>query len=674
MNRADAARRLAELREAIRHHDYAYYVEARPGVADGEYDALRRELSDLEAAFPELVTPDSPTQRVAGQPVDAFRPVEHTVAMLSLDNATTPDQLREFEARLQRALPGAGFRYVCEPKIDGLGVALLYRHGRFVRGATRGDGRVGEEITQNLRAINVGGRKSVPLILRGRLADVLEVEIRGEVFMPRAEFEKLNRSLEEAGESTFANPRNAAAGAVRQKDPAATARRPLDIFLYHVSEARELGFTTYGETLEAMREAGLTVNPRAEPCPTLDAVIDYCARLEADRDALGYDADGAVVKVDSLEQQWRLGSTTHHPRWAIAFKFAARQATTLVQSIDVHVGKTGTLTPVAKLEPVELAGVTIRNVSLHNEDEIRRKDIRVGDTVLIERAGDVIPYVVQIVAAKRPPGSEPFTFPERCPACKHTAVRIPGEAYWRCLNSACPAQLKERLRHFGSRRAMDIEHLGEKVIEQLVDRGLVKDFADLYTLTVDRLADLERLGDKSAENLVRAIDASRTRGLARLLNALGIRLVGERVAQLLAARFGSLERLAQAPDAELAEVHGVGEAIARSVRAFFDDPTNSALIKRLKEVGVVTAEPEAAAGPKPLAGKTFVLTGTLRTLTRDAARERIERLGGRVAGVVSKKTNYVVVGEAGGSKADDARRLGVTMLDESEFLALVKDR
>ncbi len=401
-------------------------------------------------------------------------------------------------------------------------------------------------------------------------------------------------------------------------------------------------------------------------------MVAYCERLEHLRDDLGYDTDGVVVKVDALEHQRRLGSTTHHPRWAIAFKFAARQATTVIEAIEVGVGKTGILTPVAKLRPVELAGVVIRNVSLHNEDEIRRKDIRVGDTVLIERAGDVIPYVVQVVTAKRPAGAEVFKFPTRCPACGGVAFRPEGEAYWRCMNSGCPAQLKERLRHFGSRRAMDIEHLGEKVIEQLVDRGLVKDFSDLYTLTVDRLADLERLGDKSAENLVRAIDGSRTRGLARLLNALGIRLVGERVAQLLAARFSSLERLAQAPEAELAEVHGVGEAIARSVRAFFDDPTNSALIKRLKEVGVVTAEPEVAAGPKPLAGKTFVLTGTLRTLTRDTARERIERLGGRVASAASKKTDYAVVGEAGGKKADDARRLGVTMLDESEFLALVK--
>jgi DNA ligase (NAD+) len=668
-NRADAAQRIAELREAIRHHDYRYYVEARPEISDAEYDALVRELRALEAAFPDLVTPDSPTQRVAGQPVDLFRPVEHKVAMLSLDNAATPDELREWEARLKRALPGATFEYVCEPKIDGLGVALLYQHGRFTRGATRGDGRVGEDVTANLRTI-----RTLPMTLRGPLAEVPEVEVRGEVFMPRAEFERLNRALEEAGEATFANPRNAAAGAVRQKDPAVTARRPLDLFVYHLSEARALGFRTYWESLQALREAGFKVNPRTERCPTLEAVLDYCTRLEAERDALGYDADGAVIKVDSLEQQWRLGSTTHHPRWAIAYKFAARQATTRVLAIEVQVGKTGALTPVAKLEPVELAGVVIRNVSLHNEDEIRRKDIRVGDTVLIERAGDVIPYVVQVVAARRPPDTVPFVFPDRCPACGHTAARLPGEAHWRCLNSACPAQFKERLKHFGSRRAMDIEHLGDAVIEHLVDRGLVKDFADLYHLTVEQLAELPRLAEKSAENLVRAIQASKDRGLARLLNALGIRLVGERVAALLAARFGSMDRLMAASVETLKEVHGIGEEIAQSVRRFFDDPTNVAVVRRLAEAGVVMTEAGAVDGPRPLAGKTFVLTGTLQSLTREAARDLIQRLGGRVTSTVSRRTDYVVVGEAPGSKAEEARRLGVPTLDEPAFLALVGRR
>jgi DNA ligase (NAD+) len=666
MQRADAAQRLSELREQIHHHDYLYYVEAKPEITDANYDALMREVVTLETEFPELVTPDSPTQRVAGTPTDVFKPVEHQVAMLSLDNTTSPDQLREFEARLKRALPGATFAFVCEPKIDGLGVALLYERGRFVRGATRGDGRVGEEITPNLRTI-----KSLPVRLRGRLAEAGTVEVRGEVFMPRAEFEQLNRALEETGETTFANPRNAAAGAVRQKDPAVTARRPLDLFLYHVSLAETLGFTTYWETLETLRASGLKTNARAERCADIDAVVAYCARLEADRDALGYDADGVVVKVDSLEQQRRLGATAHHPRWAIAFKFAARQATTTVQAIEVNVGKTGTLTPVAKLEPVELAGVTIRNVSLHNEDEVRRKDVRVGDTVLIERAGDVIPYVVQVIASRRPEGAMPFAFPDRCPACGGVAARPEGEAYWRCTNAACPAQLKGRLQHFGSRRAMDIEHLGESLVEQLVDRGLVHDFADLYTLTVEQLAELERMAEKSAQNVVDAIKGSRDRGLARLLNALGIRMVGERVAQLLADRIGDLERVADAPEEELARIHGIGPEIARAVRTFFAEEKNRALIAKLRDVGVTTTQVRPAPVPQTLAGRSVVVTGTLPTLSRDAARALIETHGGSFKSTVSKKTDYVVVGEAPGSKADDARRLGVKIIDEAELLALV---
>jgi len=668
MTRADAAQRITDLREQIHHHDYLYYVEARPEVSDAEYDALMRELRELEASFPDLVTADSPTQRIAGTPTDIFKPVEHHAAMLSLDNATSSDDLREFETRIGRALPGATFSYVCEPKIDGLGVALLYEQGRFVRGATRGDGRTGEDITPNLRTI-----RSIPQVLRrGALATAAVLEVRGEVFMPRAEFAKLNRALEEAGTPTFANPRNAAAGAVRQKDPAVTARRPLDMFLYHVSRADGHAFASHWDTLDALRVAGFKTNPRAERCQTLDAVVACCERLERDRDALGYDADGVVVKVDALEHQRRLGSTTHHPRWAIAFKFAARQATTVIEAIEVNVGKTGALTPTAKLSPVELAGVTIRNVSLHNEDEIRRKDIRVGDTVLIERAGDVIPYVIQVVLAKRPADTRPFSFPSRCPACGGGAFRPAGEAYWRCTNSACPAQLKERLRHFASRRAMDIEHLGDSTIEQLVDTGRVKDFADLYTLTVAEIGALDRFAEKSAENLVRAIGASRERGLARLLNALGIRLVGERVAQLLAARYGSLDAIAAASESELGEVHGIGEEIARSIVAFFKDPTNQRVIERLQAVGVVTDAPVAPAGPKPLAGKTIVLTGSLPTLSREAARELIERSGGRVVSSVSRKTDYVVVGEAAGSKADDARRMGVTMLDEAGLLALVR--
>jgi DNA ligase (NAD+) len=668
MNRADAAQRIMELREQIHQHDYLYYIEARPAVSDAEYDALTRELRALESEFPDLVTPDSPTQRVAGTPVDAFQPVEHRAAMLSLDNATSPDDLREFEARITRALPGQRFTYVGEPKIDGLGVALVYARGRFVRGATRGDGRVGEDISANLRTI-----RSLPMVLRGPLAEVEDLEVRGEVFMPRADFERLNRGLEEAGEPTFANPRNAAAGAVRQKDPTVTARRPLDAFLYHVSWSPGRAFATHWEALEALRAAGFRTNPRSRRCASIDEVVAACAGLEAERDALGYDADGVVVKVDALDLQRRLGSTTHHPRWAIAFKFAARQATTVVQAIEVNVGKTGALTPVAKLAPVPLAGVTISNVSLHNEDEVRRKDVRVGDTVLIERAGDVIPYVVQVVLSRRPPGAVPYAFPDRCPACGGVAFRPPGEAYWRCMNTACPAQLKERLRHFGSRRAMDIEHLGEAVVEQLVDRGLVKDFADLYRLTAAQLAELDRLAEKSALNLARAIEGSRGRGLSRLLNALGIRLVGERVARLLAMRYGTLERLLAAPEAALAETHGIGPTIAASVRKFFDDESNRRVLEDLGRLGVDLTERNAPAdGPRPLAGKTFVITGTLASLSREGARELVESLGGRLTSAVTRKTDYVVVGESPGSKAADAQRLGVAVLDEGAFLDLTR--
>ena len=667
MNRADALQRIAELREAIHHHDYLYYVEARPDVSDAEYDALMRELRALETEHPELVTPDSPTQRVGGTPTALFTPVEHRTPMLSLDNAMTEDDLREFAVRLARFRPGAEFAYVCEPKIDGLGVALVYERGRLVRGATRGDGRVGEDITANLRTIG-----SVPVVLRGGLAEEPEIEVRGEVYMPRPEFERLNRTLEEAGEPTFANPRNAAAGAVRQKDPAVTRRRPLDIFLYSVSGAARMGFTTHADTLDALRTAGFKVNREIERCVGIHAVVDYCGRIEARRDTLEYDADGVVVKVDALEQQRQLGATAHHPRWAIAFKFAARQATTVVEGIEVQVGKTGILTPVAKLRAVELAGVTIRNVSLHNEDEVRRKDVRIGDTVLIERAGDVIPYVVQVVTSKRPADAVEFRFPERCPVCDGRALRIEGEAYWRCANTACPAQLKARLRHFGSRRAMDIEHLGEAAVDQFVDRKLVESFADLYELTAGQVMELERQGEKSAQNLVAAIQGSKPRGLSRLLNALGIPMVGERVSQQLAARFGSMDRLIGASEEELAHVHGIGTEIARAVRTFFDDEANRAVIARLGALGVVMAEAGAVERPRPLEGKTFVLTGTLTGMTRDEARDAIQRRGGRVTSAVSKKTSYVVVGDAAGSKADDARRLGVTMLDEAAFLELVR--
>jgi DNA ligase (NAD+) len=664
--RDDATARIARLRETIARHDDLYYLENRSEISDAEYDALKRELAELEAAHPELITPDSPTQRVSGSVGELFAPVTHQVAMLSLDNALDADDLREFEGRLRRALPGAPLAYVCEPKIDGLGVALLYERGRFVRGATRGDGRVGEDITQNLRTI-----RTIPPRLRGPLAAASSLEVRGEVFMPLEVFRRLNAALEEAGQATFSNPRNAAAGAVRQKDPAATAARPLDVYLYHVSQSGEVRFGTHWEALEALRESGCPVNPRSERCADLDAVIAYTRRLEAERDGLPYEADGIVVKVDDLEQQRRLGATSHHPRWAVALKFAARQATTRILEIAVNVGKTGALTPTAKLEPVELAGVTVSNVSLHNEDEVRKKDVRVGDTVLIERAGDVIPYLVHVVLERRPPDAAPFSMPRRCPACGAEASRAEGEAVWRCSNAACPAQLKERLFHFGSRRAMDIEHLGEGVIAQLVDRGLVRDFADLYDLTVETLADLDRLAEKSAGNLHAAIQASKDRGLTRLLNALGIRMVGERAAQLLAARFGSMAALLEAGETDVAQISGIGPQIAQSVVRHFAEPQNRETIERLGRAGVSLIEEGVAEGPRPLSGKTLVLTGSLRRLSRDQAKDLILRMGGRVSGSVSKKTDFVIVGEEPGTKADDARRLKVEVLDEDAFLRLV---
>jgi DNA ligase (NAD+) len=581
---ADVRRRVERLRKEIRRHDRLYYVLARPEISDAEYDALLRELRRLEEQHPALVTPESPTRRVAGSAARAFAPVAHRVAMLSLDNAMGADELRAFTDRVRRALGTAGVTWVAEPKVDGLGIALLYRRGRLVRGATRGDGRTGEDVTANLATV-----ATVPHVLRGRLARVGDLEVRGEAFMPRAAFERLNRALEARGEAAFANPRNAAAGAVRQKDPTVTARRPLDVFVYELTWAPGLGLASHWDALGALREAGFKTNARNRRYADVDAVIRYCEALQRGRDALEYDADGAVVKVDRLDLQRRLGSTSHHPRWAVALKFQARQATTVVRAIAVQVGKTGVLTPVATLAPVPLAGVTISSVTLHNEDEIRRKDIRVGDTVLLERAGDVIPHVVQVVRPKRPRDARPFRFPRRCPACGGPARRSAGEAYWRCGNGGCPAQLKERLRHFGSRRAMDIEHLGDVVIGQLVDRGLVRDFADLYGLTIPQVMRLEGFARQSARNLVEAIAASRGRGPARLLNGLGIPGVGEHVARLLARHLRSLDRLGEVSADEIGAVEGIGPVLAESVARFFDDKGNRRVIARLAAAGVSMA-------------------------------------------------------------------------------------
>jgi DNA ligase (NAD+) len=664
--------RVEELRRLIRRHDYLYYVLARPEISDAAYDRMFNELKRLEQQHPELITPDSPTRMVAGEVAEGFAPVEHSSPMLSLDNATSEEDIREFEARMERILPGASFNYVCEPKIDGLGVALVYRKGAFVRGATRGDGRVGEDITHNLRTI-----RNLPTVLRGPLARYEHLEVRGEVFMWKEAFQRLNRDMEEAGESPFANPRNAAAGSLRQKDSGITAKRPLDIALYQLAAATpRAAFPMHWEILEAFQESGLPVSPEAKLCPDLDATIVYYRDIERRRNELGYETDGVVLKVNNLEQRQTLGFTTHHPRWAIAFKFKSQQAHTRIQSIIINVGRTGALTPSGDVIPVEIAGATISRTTLHNANEIARLDVREGDLVIIERAGDVIPHVVEVVPEPDHESRPPFQMPDRCPVCEGHAYRPEGEVVWRCSNAACPAQLKEKLLHFGSRRAMDIEHLGEAVANQLVDLGLVKDFADLYHLKVETLATLERLAKKSATNLYETIQGSKSRGLSRLLFALGIRHVGEHAASLLAQHYGTMEKLSVVAlltkgGEQLADIHGIGPRIAASAVEFLTQEENRRVIKRLQAVGVRMTEVTAPGLKKTLAGKTFVLTGTLQETTRDEAKATITRLGGRITSSVSKKTDYVVVGADPGSKYDDARRLGVPILDEAAFKKLI---
>ena len=665
--------RLAALRDIVSQHQRRYFVDNRPTVSDAEYDTLYRELQDLEAAYPHLITPDPLTQRVGAEPADGFESVAHQVPMLSLDNARNADELREFEARLVRlqAESAQPLSYVVEPKIDGLGVALLYEGGEFVRGATRGDGRVGENITQNLRTI-----KSIPLRLDGELARLSRLELRGEVYMPRRAFARLNRQLEADGQAPFANPRNAAAGSLRLLDSRITARRPLDVFLYNLGYAEPAHpVASHWDALQALSQAGARTNPRAARCSTIDEVIAYCQALEAERNELDYEADGVVVKVDSLALQEAFGATAHHPRWAIAFKFAAQQAVSVVREITLNVGRTGALTPTAVLDPVHIAGVTVRRASLHNEDEIRRKDIRVGDTVWVERAGDVIPQVVSAILDKRPADSEPFVMPEQCPVCQTAVYRPLGEVVARCPNAVCPAQLRERLLHYGGRRAMDIDGLGAAVVEQLVDRALVRDFADLYALDQSTLETLDRLAEKSAGNLLDAIAQSRERGLARLLFGLGIRHVGERAATLLAAHYESFAALAEAAAEELADIRDVGPVIAESVSQFCAYEENRRTLDRLSTAGVRLDQEPVAESPSDaaqiLGGKVFVLTGTLPSLKRSEAQALIEAAGGRVTSSVTRNTDYVVAGSDPGRKLQQAEDLSIPVLNEAALQDLL---
>jgi DNA ligase (NAD+) len=672
-----AADRIEALRREIRRHEELYYVHAQPEISDAQFDALMLQLRALEAEHPDLVTPDSPTQRVGGRPAEGFVTVRHAVPMLSLDNAYDEADLRAFDERVRKGLGGVDTaRYVCELKIDGLSISLLYEQGRLLRGATRGDGVQGEDVTFNVRTI-----KAIPLRLEG--APRGRMEIRGEVYFPRKAFDRLNAEREQQGEPLFANPRNAAAGTMRTLDPAAVSRRGLSAWLYQVvgsdpdaatgALANEAEFATHAAMLTHLRAWGCPVEPHWREVEGIDAVLAFCEAWREKRHQLPFETDGVVVKLNDLELRARLGTTSKFPRWATAFKYPAQQATTLLRTIEVNIGRTGAATPYAVLEPVLVAGSTISLATLHNPDDLARKDIREGDTVIVEKAGDVIPRVVGPVLARRPAHSRPWTMPTRCPVCDSVLVKPDDEAVWRCENSSCPARLMRSLDHFVSRGAMNIEGLGEVLIRQLVEKGLVHSAADLYRLTAETLEGLERMGQKSAAKLMGQIERSKANEIWRLLNALGIRHVGERGAQVLADHFGSIEAIEAAPVEVLQEVHEVGPVMAESVRSWFDEPRNRTLVSRLREAGVrmVGERRTAPAGPRPLAGKTFVITGTLEAMSREDAQARIEALGGKVTGSVSRKTSHLVVGADAGSKLEKARALGVPELDEAAFLGLI---
>lgn len=665
------AERAAELRRRIRYHEERYYVLSDPEISDAEFDALIRDLDALERAHPEIVTPDSPTRRVGGRPVDGFVTVEHAAPMLSLDNAYSDDEVRAFDERARRALAENGhlpatLAYVAELKIDGLSMAITYSDGHLARGVTRGDGVRGEDVSSNVRTI-----RAIPLSLRDGPAG--SVEIRGEVYLPRAAFERINREREDNEEPLFANPRNAAAGTMRNLDPAQVARRGLSAWVYHLVDWQRLGLQRYAEALDLMRRWGLPVEPHWRACAGVDDVLAYCREWAERRHDLAFDTDGVVIKIDDLATRERLGATSRFPRWATAFKFPAQQATTRLLRIEVNVGRTGAVTPVAVLEPVRLAGSTIQLATLHNEQEIARKDLRPGDMVIVEKGGDVIPKIIKPVTSLRTEPLAPFVMPSACPACGSALHRPEDEVVWRCMNISCPAKLRRGLQHFASRRAMNIEGMGEALIDQLVASGLVKDYSDVYYLRAPALEALERMGKKSAAKLLAQIEESKTREFWRLVYGLGIRHVGEKAAQLLADTFGSMDALVDVGVNALEAVHEIGPVVGRSVRAYFDEPRNRDLLRRLTRVGLrmVGGATSAAPAERPLAGKSFVLTGRLTVVTREAAAEAIVRAGGRVSGSVSRKTDFVVVGEDAGSKLDKARALGVPTLDEAGFLRLI---
>jgi DNA ligase (NAD+) len=660
--RHDIRKQIEELRRTLRRHEHLYYVLDRPEITDAEYDALMRRLSELEAQHPELVTPDSPTQRVGGKPREGFVTVPHSSAMLSLDNALNEGELRDFDRRVRGLLAGEPYRYAAELKLDGLSMAVRYRDGVFSQAVTRGDGLQGEDVTENARTI-----RSLPL----RIAtDLPRLEVRGEVIFNRRAFERLNLERDRAGQPRFANPRNAAAGAIRVLEPAITASRRLDYYAYFLLVDGAPYPDSHWESLDTLDRLGFKVNPNRKLCSDADELLAYFRQSGERRDDLPYETDGLVAKIDSVRQQRELGWTAKAPRWAIAIKYPAQQQETVVEDIQVNVGRTGALTPTAVLRPVNVGGVTVSRATLHNEDEIERLGLEIGDSVIIERSGDVIPKVVRVT--KRPDGRRPFRMPPECPVCGGQIVRQEGEVASRCINTNCPARLKESVLHFASRGVMDIDGMGEAIVDQLVDRRLVKNLADLYSLKAEQLIELERMGKKSAEKLLANIDRSRGKPLPRVLTALGIPFVGERTATILAETFGSLDKIAASDEEKLQQAEEVGPKVAASTVQFFRESHNAELVESLRQAGLQFEHEIKKKERGRFTGLNFVLTGTLPSLSRDEARAKIEAAGGKVTGSVSKKTNYVVAGEEAGSKLDKARELGVELIDEARLLEMLE--
>ncbi|MCL4695012.1 MAG: NAD-dependent DNA ligase LigA [Candidatus Hydrogenedentes bacterium] len=658
----DARARCEKLRAEIEQHNRLYYVEAKPEISDQAFDKLLKELEQLEAEYPGLVTPDSPTQRVGGQPIEGFETVEHAVPMLSIDNTYNEEEIRAFDERVKRGLEASAKpEYVVELKIDGVAISLQYRDGVLTRAATRGDGALGDDVTANVKTIG-----AVPLRLSGKPPELLEV--RGEVYMRRQELERLNALREEAGEAPLANPRNTTAGTLKQLDPREVAKRKLDIVFYDIAPLDGVELTSHWKTLQQLRDYGLPTSPHSKHCKSIDEVLKVCEAWDAKRNELDFEIDGMVIKVDSAAHRKRLGFTSKSPRWVIAYKYAAQVAQTKLVNVSFQVGKTGTITPVAEMEPVLLAGTTVKRANLHNFEDIARKDIRIGDTVEIQKAGEIIPQVLGPVKEQRPKNAKAIDPPTACPVCGGEVHKDPEGVYLRCLNLSCPAQVKERLRYFASRGAMDIEGLGPAVIEQLVDKGLVKSPAELYELSAEQVEGLERMGKKSAANLIAGIEASKKQPLNRLLNGLGIRHVGGHTAEVLAGHYGTIDKLMNASVNELTEIYEIGETVAASVHDFFETEENRQLIERFREHGLTLEERSRGGnGPRPFEGKTFVVTGSLEGYSRDSIHERIKSLGGRPSSSISGNTDYLVAGEKAGSKLTKAQSLGVTVLTEAEF-------